>query len=236
MAGKRKGFDDIRGTLFFEIARILGHYRDIGKSIPCFLLENVKGLLNHDNGRTFATIYRVLSDLGYTIEFQLLNTKWFLPQNRERIYIVGYIGNRGRPQVFPINDSNSNNNIRYTKTQIKSQHRKNFTRKSEEIISVADYRFDEGLRVREDNISPTLCRSLGSQPYIIRDSEIRKMLPVETCRLQSFPDNWNKYGNYNGKIVLINDNQRYKQMGNSVTVRVVMEIAKKIKNLIKEDK
>jgi len=105
VAGKRKGFDDTRGTLFFEIARILRHYRDIGNPISCLVLENVKGLLSHDNGRTFAVIYRILSNLGYTIEFQLLNTRWWLPQNRERIYIVGYIGNRGRSQVFPIGEN-----------------------------------------------------------------------------------------------------------------------------------
>ena len=102
VAGKRLGFDDTRGTLFFEIARLLTHYVENKRPIRCLVLENVKGLLSHDNGRTFATIYRVLSDLGYTIEFQLLNTRWWLPQNRERIYIVGYIGNRGKPQVFPI--------------------------------------------------------------------------------------------------------------------------------------
>ena len=102
VAGKRLGFDDTRGTLFFEIARILTHYVENKRPIRCLVLENVKGLLSHDNGRTFAVIYRVLSDLGYTIEFQLLNTRWWLPQNRERIYIVGYIGNRGGPQVFPI--------------------------------------------------------------------------------------------------------------------------------------
>ena len=104
LAGKRKGFDDTRGTLFFEIARILRHYRDVGKPISCFVLENVKGLLSHDNGRTFATVYRVLNNLGYTIEFQLLNTRWWLPQNRERIYIVGYIGDGSGSKVFPFGE------------------------------------------------------------------------------------------------------------------------------------
>ena len=90
MAGHRKGFDDTRGTLFFEIARILRYYVRAEKPIDCFLLENVKGLLSHDNGRTFATIYGVLADLDYTIECELLNTRNFsCPQNRERIYIVG---------------------------------------------------------------------------------------------------------------------------------------------------
>ena len=109
MAGKRKGFDDTRGTLFFEIARILRYYIDIGKPIDHFVLENVKGLLSHDSGRTFAVIYGVLTDLGYTVESQLLNTKWLLPQNRERIYIVGHIGRGSRAKVFPITENDKRN-------------------------------------------------------------------------------------------------------------------------------
>ena len=104
IAGKRKGFDDTRGTLFFEIARILRYFKGIGKPIPYFILENVKGLLNHEDGRTFATIYGVLADLDYTIECQLLNTRWFLPQNRERIYIVGRFRGKSRPKIFPIGE------------------------------------------------------------------------------------------------------------------------------------
>jgi len=122
VAGKRKGFDDTRGTLFFEIARILRHYRDVGKPISCFLLENVKGLLSHDNGRTFATIYRVLDNLGYTIEFQLLNTRWFLPQNRQRIYIVGYIGDGSGSKVFPIGETSKISNNRNTEVANTLQH------------------------------------------------------------------------------------------------------------------
>ena len=105
VAGKRKGFDDTRGTLFFEIARLLRHYIETGKPINHFVLENVKGLLSHDNGRTFSTIYKVLTDLGYTVECQLLNTRWVLPQNRERIYIVGHLRGAARPKVFPIGES-----------------------------------------------------------------------------------------------------------------------------------
>ena len=107
IAGRRKGFDDTRGTLFFEIARILRYFRDVGKPIPYFILENVKGLLNHQDGQTFATIYRVLTDLDYTVECQLLNTRWFLPQNRERIYIVGHFRGESRPKVFPIGEGSS---------------------------------------------------------------------------------------------------------------------------------
>ena len=105
VAGRRKGFEDTRGTLFFEIARILRHFRDTEKPIPYFVLENVKGLLSHDDGRTFAIIYRVLTDIGYTVECQLLNTRWVLPQNRERIYIVGHFGRGSGCKVFPIGES-----------------------------------------------------------------------------------------------------------------------------------
>ena len=122
IAGKRKGFDDTRGTLFFEIARILRYFRGTEQPIPYFILENVKGLLNHEDGQTFATIYGILTELGYTVECQIVNTRWFLPQNRERIYIVGYIGNRGGPQVFPIGEPGKISDNRNAKVANTLQH------------------------------------------------------------------------------------------------------------------
>ena len=87
IAGHRRGFDDTRGTLFFEIARVL---RD--KRPKYFLLENVKGLLSHDKGKTFQTILEVLSDLGYYVKWEIFNSKNYgVPQNRERIFIEGYL-------------------------------------------------------------------------------------------------------------------------------------------------
>jgi DNA (cytosine-5)-methyltransferase 1 len=98
VAGKRAGFNDTRGTLFFDIARILKEKRPRN-----LVLENVKGLLSHDSGKTFQTILGVLSDLGYFVEWQVLNSKDFgVPQNRERIYIVGHLGNECGRKVFPI--------------------------------------------------------------------------------------------------------------------------------------
>jgi len=108
IAGKRGGFEDTRGTLFFEIARILK-----GKQPRMFLLENVKGLLNHDRGKTFTTILKTIDELGYDAEWQVLNSKHFgVPQNRERVFIIGYLRTvRGhRSQIFPINESNKLNN------------------------------------------------------------------------------------------------------------------------------
>jgi DNA (cytosine-5)-methyltransferase 1 len=102
VAGKRMGFDDTRGTLFFDIARILAEKRP-----RHLVLENVKGLLSHDSGKTFQTILGVLSDLGYRVEWQVLNSKDFgVPQNRERVYIIGHLGNQCVRQVFPINGTN----------------------------------------------------------------------------------------------------------------------------------
>ncbi len=98
IAGKRGGFKDTRGTMFFELARIL---RD--KRPRYFLFENVKGLLNHDGGRTFATIVSALDELRYDLQWQVLNSKDFgVPQNRERIFIVGHTREVRRPEVFPL--------------------------------------------------------------------------------------------------------------------------------------
>ncbi|MFA6386115.1 MAG: DNA (cytosine-5-)-methyltransferase [Candidatus Paceibacterota bacterium] len=103
IAGKRLGFEDTRGTMFFEIARII---RD--KRPRYFLLENVKGLLSHDEGKTFQTILGVLSDLGYEYQWQVLNSKNFgVPQNRERVFIIGHLRETSRPEVFPIGESHT---------------------------------------------------------------------------------------------------------------------------------
>ena len=101
VAGERRGFEDTRGTMFFEIARIAKEIE------PRFLLlENVKGLLSHDKGRTFAIILSTLDELGYDVEWQVLNSKDFgVPQNRERVFIVGHSRRFPRREVFPITRS-----------------------------------------------------------------------------------------------------------------------------------
>lgn len=101
IAGKRKGFEDTRGTLFFEIARFASILR------PRYLfLENVKGLLNHEGGATFETILRALDELGYDVEWQVLNSKDYVPQNRERVFIIGHLRGERTRKVFPFERKN----------------------------------------------------------------------------------------------------------------------------------
>ena len=99
-SGKRRGFEDTRGTLFFEIARIAE-----AKRPPLLLLENVWGLLNHDKGHTFRIILEILGELGYFVEWQVLFSFWFgVPQTRPRVFIIGHLGGEPRRTVFPIKE------------------------------------------------------------------------------------------------------------------------------------
>ena len=114
IAGSRRGFEDTRGTLFFEIAR----FADILKPKYLFL-ENVKGLLNHDRGNTFKTILGALDGLGYDVEWQVLNSKNFsVPQNRERVFIIGHLRGQRTRNVFPIIGENAKSDNQQSKIEI----------------------------------------------------------------------------------------------------------------------
>lgn len=102
IAGKRRGFDDTRGSLFFEIARIAKEKRP-----SVLLLENVRGLLSHDKGKTFHTILATLDEIGYDVQWQVLNSKYFVPQNRERIFIVGYSRKGSRREILPLGENDT---------------------------------------------------------------------------------------------------------------------------------
>ncbi|KAJ85318.1 DNA-cytosine methyltransferase [Enterococcus faecalis NJ44] len=124
VAGKRKGFEDTRGTLFFEIARFASILR------PRYLfLENVKGLLNHEGGATFETILRALDELGYDVEWQVLNSKDYVPQNRERVFIIGHLRGERTRKVFPLerkNGTTAKNNIKPINNSKKTRELLNF--------------------------------------------------------------------------------------------------------------
>lgn len=137
IAGKRHGFEDTRGTLFFDLARILRT-----KQPRLFVFENVKGLLSHDNGRTFTTIIATIDELGYDCQWQVLNSKDFgVPQNRERIIIVGHLRGTPRPEVFPITTG-------YSETT-------NQSGKKGEIVDLTR-RSNTGYKVRKDSRAGTL--------------------------------------------------------------------------------
>ncbi len=193
IAGKRKGFEDTRGTMFFEIARILSEKRP-----RYLLLENVKGLLSHDKGKTFQTIIGVLSDLGYRVEWQVLNSKHFgVPQNRERVFIIGHLGGFGRRQVFPLT-RNGKENTGQSHPTLDANYYKGHS-KQRKLISHAK--------------SNLLQRIPNERPAI------RRLTPTECERLQGFPDGWTKG---------VSDTQRYKTLGNAVTTNVVTAIGEKL--------
>ena len=282
IAGKRKGFDDTRGTLFFEIQRILEDYIRNGKPISCILLENVKGLLNHDNHRTFVTIYGILCNLNYTVECQLVNTKWWLPQSRERIYIFGrYNGNPSGRKIFPIyNNSKKVNDLQrqftntitsryeagatgsyvvegeqYAQKERKLKQIENIDQKGHNSIwgrvydtdGIASTLNSEGgglsaktglYKVTTHSLYPrsgnpkqggtghlskedgtAYCLDTGNAQAIEVKSRIRRLTPIECERLQGFPDGWT-----DGQ----SDTQRYKQLGNAVSVPVTKAIFRKI--------
>ena len=232
IAGKRKGFDDTRGTLFFEIARILRHFRDIEKPIPYFILENVKGLLNDEDGRTFATIYGVLTDLDYTIECQLLNTWWFLPQNRERIYIVGRFRGESRPKIFPIGKADKIFDIRQSTEQVAATlqspgnacgNYKGMNMIQTGLNQIGTIGEDsEATRIYDTTCARTIKNGggMGAKTGLYNiDSSIRRLTPTECERLQGFPDGWTE-----GQ----SDTQRYKQLGNAVSVPVVKAIGENL--------
>ncbi|MFG5563465.1 DNA (cytosine-5-)-methyltransferase [Enterococcus faecalis] len=124
IAGKRKGFEDTRGTLFFEIARFASILR------PRYLfLENVKGLLNHEGGATFETILRALDELGHDVEWDCINSAAYIPQNRERVFIIGHLRGERTRKVFPFerkNGTTAKNNIKPINNSKKTRELLNF--------------------------------------------------------------------------------------------------------------
>lgn len=210
IAGKRLGFADTRGTLFFDIARILKEKRP-----RLFLLENVKGLLSHDNGRTFKTIIATLDELGYDIQWQVLNSKNHgVPQNRERIFIIGHSRGTPRPKIFPFRGTDAEDSeSRQVATTINAGG-------GGQGAKTGLYAFRQPLRYlnrNQKNIEGDYAFTVdASQTSGIRqDMKIRRLTPTECERLQGFPDGWTEG---------ISDTQRYKCLGNAVTVNVIQDI------------
>ena len=219
IAGKRRGFDDTRGTLFFDIARILKEKRPRN-----FILENVKGLLSHDNGRTFKTIISTLAELGYCVEWQVLNAKNFgVPQNRERVFIVGNSRGTPRPKVFPFGENGGKNN------ELQGHHTSTLTARYEQAQATGSYIGESKLNAQKDLMirdgrDNRSCLRSGRTPELgAKGTSIRRLTPTECARLQGFPDDWHKVDG-------ISDTQAYKCYGNAVTVNVIQAIIEKLIN------
>ncbi len=227
-AGLKQGFADTRGTLFFHIANIIEHHRPL-----VVFLENVKGLKNHDKGKTYQTIEDTLLKFGYKVYSKILNSKDFgIPQSRERIYIVAFKKNVNF--VFP--------QPTFTETKVGDILEKNI----DEKYTISDKLWDGHKRRKKEHLhkgngfgyslfnEQSKYTSTLSARYYKDGSEIlieqinknpRKITPKEAARLQGFPENF---------IIPVSDNQAYKQFGNSVCVPVIKLIASQIKLALKE--
>ena len=242
IAGKRGGFEDTRGTLFFDVARIIKE-----KKPKALFLENVKGLLNHDKGKTLSTILNVLrNDLNYYVpEPKVLNAKDYgVPQNRERIFIVGFRKDLGISSFeYP---EQKNKEIKLKSVLEENEVSVKYYLSTTYLQTLRNHKarhkskgngFGYEILSNNDTANAVVCGGMGRERNLIVDKRltnfvpvtnitgevnkegIRKMTPREWARLQGFPDSF--------KIV-VSDAQAYKQFGNSVAVPAIQATAEKI--------
>lgn len=222
-AGLKKGFNDTRGTLFFNVAEIIEYHKP-----KAVFLENVKGLVGHDKGRTFETIKRVLEELGYTVHHKIHNAKDFgVPQNRERIFIVALRDDYDFEFEDPNKKSTKVGDIleekvddKYTiSDKIWASHKRR---------KAAHRARGNGFGYSKFNKDSSYTSTISAR-YYKDGSEIlidqgnnknpRKVTPREAARLQGFPENF---------IIVVSDTQAYKQFGNAVAVPAIRSIASKL--------
>ena len=281
LAGKRRGMDGERSSLITEAIKLINECRP-----DFFIWENVKGTFSSNDGADFWAIIQAFANIGgYRLEWQLLNTAWFLPQNRERIYLVGRIAGKCEGQVFPIAEKTKRIDERSKQTtndrNLTAGGHSGGLHSSMALLKVGDYRSDEGIRWRADGNAPTMqarARTDGSGQAIIKiksatscgyeqaqigDSinysvpksetrrgrvgkckaqtldtackqatiegdRIRRLTEIECERLQGFEDDWSRLGNYDGEVKEVSASQRYKCLGNAVTVDVVQAVGESI--------
>ena len=287
MAGRRAGLAGAKSSLIQYAIALITCVRP-----SVFIWENVKGAFSSNAGADFWAILQAFANIGgYRLEWQLLNTKWVLPQNRERIYLIGHLAGRSQPGVFPITEDDcaprkektyqfqaklsgtlkANGNMNADDAYIIPKVASTLTggghsgglHSDKTTIQVGTYRTHNdgrGFREVKKNIAPTIparAREDGSGMTVIRQlprgknkgadlttcptissnafqennllGGVRRLTEIECERLQGFPDNWTQYGNYDGIIKPIARTQRYKLIGNAVTVDIVELIAKRLK-------
>lgn len=233
--GRKKGFNDPRGNLFFEIARIAE-----AKRPSVIFLENVANLLEHDDGKSFLTVYNALVPCGYTFKYQVMDAIEYsnIPQRRTRIYIVAFLdyGQCKRfsfPEPIPLTTKLNDILVRstphdrsYYYNETSSHYRQllNIVTNKQAVYKIEDY----GVSRRTNFVCPTLTANMGTYPdrvpVILDDYGIRKITPFECLALQGYPKS---FGFPNIPI-----NSAYKQCGNSVVVPVIRRIAEQIKKVM----
>lgn len=237
VAGYRQGFNDDkgRGTLFFEVARIIEE-----KKPKIVFLENVKNLVGHDHGNTFSVILKTLDQLGYHVKYSVLNAMKYgnVPQNRERIYIVGFLDEKQCEKFeFPkeieltrkLSDvidfhEKMNEKYYYTPGKYKGDIYQKLVEAMDDDRAVYQWR-RHYVRKNKSGVIPTLTANQGTGGHnvclIMTDHGIRKMTPHECFNAQGFPSDFELPAD-------MAESRLYKQAGNSVCVSVIERIAEKI--------
>ena len=210
IGGQQIGFTGNRSSLFFRIMYLVGQLTEEEK--PTYLFcENVRNLLSVNGGWDFARLLSEMDNGGYDAEWQILNAKDYLPQNRERVFVFGHLRGRRGSEVFPAGENENTN----------------------KILQIAEYdvarKNSNSYRVYSpDGLSPTLTTvgGGGRMPFVKLENGIRKLTPREFFRLQGWDD-----GYYNKAALVNSDGQLYKQAGNGITVNVICAIAEKMKTV-----
>ncbi len=245
VAGKQQGFRGQRSSLFFTVTQLIRGQKEENK--PSYLfIENVKNLLSVNRGRDFASVLMELDEIGYDAEWAVINSADVIPQNRERVFIIGHLRGRSTGKVFPIGEEDSVATDKGTGlqdsrcvaaalrvTDYKGTHNVILYKQPKlKLMGLIGEKNNQSSRVYDaTGISPALntC-DVGkiAIPILTPDSvskrQVRKLTPKECFRLQGFPDDYIDRTND-----VCSDSQLYKQAGNSVTVPVIYEIAKRMK-------
>ena len=232
LAGRRKGLAGSKSSLIQHAIALIAHIRP-----GIFIWENVKGAFSSNAGADFWAIIQAFANIGgYRLEWQLLNTSWVLPQNRERIYLIGHLAGRSIPGVFPIGKDDK---LLEGKTRKENRKRTSIKTSLARTITARYSKMGSNDTYIVPKVAATLTGGghsggLHSDMTVIRHKRgknkgVRRLTEIECERLQGFPDNWTQYGNYDGVIKPIAKTQRYKLIGNAVTVDIVELIAKRLK-------
>ena len=224
VAGHRKGFEDTRGTLFFDVLRIAQYHKP-----KVLFLENVKGFVGHDKGNTFKVVKASLEELGYNVYTEVLNTKDFgIPQNRERIYIIAFLDTVDFE--FPKAQKKEITIHSCLEDEVSEKYYYNgkplYSKIKDDVVNPnAVYQWRRKyVRENKSNVCPTLTANMGTGghnvPIIIDSKGIRKLTPKECGNFQGFPNDY--------KLPSFADSHLYKQFGNSVSINVIEQLAQKI--------